>query len=85
MNIQEELHKIFPIPEYDVVLFLGENPGAEYVAKAHARFFQHLKDCVKTEIARIKNTDAAIIANDQQALYNTKNQIKPRGIYHAKS
>jgi len=85
MNIQEELHKVFPIPKNDVVGFLDNQENSIddrlYVAEAHARFFQHLKDCVNTEIARHKNIDtnteimAAIMANDHQALFNPQNQI----------
>ena len=85
MNIQEELHKVFPIPESDVIAFLDskENSIDEklYVAEAHARFFQHLKNCVNTDIAKHKNIDtnaeimAAMMANDHQALLNTNKVI----------
>jgi len=78
MNIQEELHKVFPIPQYDVISFLENNSepleGKEYIADAHARFSTHLKNCVTTQIARHKNinsnTDimAAIMANDVKGL-----------------
>lgn len=75
MNIQEELHKVFPVPHYDVLKYLDTPaPDKLYVAEAHARFFEHLKNCTGTAIAKHKNMDtnteimAAIMANDIQGL-----------------
>lgn len=73
MNIQEELHKVFPVPEYDIINYLDDCPSL-YLAEAHARFAQHLKSCVTSDMARHKNMDtngeimAAIMANDIQGL-----------------
>ena len=78
MNIQNEIKKIFPSPSVTVIDYLGdESNGVEgrlYVAEAHARFFEHLKLCAATGIARHKNIGrnseimAAIMANDVQGL-----------------
>lgn len=78
MNIQDQLHKVFPVPQNDVIGFINneQEPVEDrlYVAEAHARFFAHLKNCATAGIARHKNIDsnteimAAIMANDVQKL-----------------
>ena len=85
MNIPEELHKVFPIPQRSIIEFLDDDsePVEDRLlaAEAHARFAQHLKECANISIARHKNIDsngdimAAIMAHDHQALFNPQNQI----------
>ncbi len=78
MNIQDEIKRIFPAPSLTVIDYLDdESNGVEgrlYIAEAHARFFEHLKVCAATGIARHKNMGcnselmAAFMANDVQGL-----------------
>lgn len=56
MNIQEELHKIFPMPNYSAMDYIKENPvNAINIAEAQARFYQHLKEVITIEQRRVKN------------------------------